>query len=93
VSELENLPLKEDKIKLGFETETVTLRLPEKSQNDIMNKNVMIGHDPNKNVMYRLYGTQKIPETYIISSSGTQRAHIPGALHDASDITQFLKNN
>ena len=64
MSELENLPLKEDKIKLGFETETVTLRLPEKSQNDIMNKNVMIGHDPNKNVMYRLYGTQKIPETY-----------------------------
>ena len=27
MSELENLPLKEDKIKLGFETETVTLRL------------------------------------------------------------------
>lgn len=27
MAELENLPLKEDKIKLGFETETVTLRL------------------------------------------------------------------
>ena len=27
MSELENLPLKEDKIKLGFETETVTLQI------------------------------------------------------------------
>ena len=29
MSELENLPLKEDKIKLGFETETVTLQINE----------------------------------------------------------------
>ncbi len=65
-------------------------RLPKETQDQLLLENIIIGYDTDKAISKELYGTDKYPETYIISPDLQIRTKIRGVTDWLGDETKDL---